>query len=161
MSAKWHNSFKLKTVDEQWDWISGKPGVYVVRCSTSIRCAANVDSNGVLYVGRSSDLHHRLCQLWNADHLATWFLWKYPEVASLLLGKSFQSKEEVGEYLGELTVTVAMPVQVKALQKAERAVLWAYLTHFGELPPLNSGLSRRWATPPSDEEIAWAARGLQ
>jgi len=36
MFAEWQNPFKLKTVDEQWEWISGKPGVYVVQCSTSI-----------------------------------------------------------------------------------------------------------------------------
>ena len=46
------------------------------------------------------------------------------------------------------------------LDLAERAVLYTYANRFGELPPLNSALPRKWGNAPGAEFIKWAKKGI-
>ena len=94
-------------------------------------------------------------------HAATCMLWDHPAVSTKIFGRTCETGTDVTACIGELIVRVAAPITQNMLQRAERAVLYAYLYTFGELPPLNSSTPQRSsnANPPTDD-IAWANEGL-
>ena len=160
MKTPWLNSFVVKDLDENWDNTSSKPGVYIIKCGKNISRAGGTDSLGILYIGKSLKLRNRLWQFWYCHHPASGFLWKHPKVSTSISGKALHNKTDVENYLGNLTVRVATPVKRKLIDNAERAVLYEYLFRFGELPPLNFSLPKRWKDAPSKSELLWASKGF-
>ena len=76
------------------------------------------------------------------------------------MGGICQSPKDVVDRVGELTVKAATLIGPSELENAERAVLYAYFFQYGELPPLNFSVPRRWKDSPSDEWIRWGNEGL-
>ena len=136
------------------------PGVYVVRTNSSLRRVGGTDRAGILYVGRASSLRIRIWNFWKADHTASGFLWTYPGIAQLVLNGRIRTVSDVERELGKLTVRFATPVHRQQLGRAERALLFAYVTEFGEAPPLNLSLPKRWDGTPSAADRRWAEKGL-
>lgn len=156
----WQEPFQLKTISPNWENAPSGAGIYVVRRDSPIPRVVAEDPKGVLYVGRSKRLRNRLWQLWKANHPASGFLWGHPKLAGEIMGGICRSPKDVVDRVGELTVKVATLMGPSELEDAERAVLYAYFYQYGELPPLNFRLPKRWNEPPSDEWIGWGNEGL-
>jgi len=136
-------------------------GVYILRCSRSIPRAAHLDQRGVLYIGQASNLRNRLRSALQARHPATGILWEYPRVTSAVLGTPKEARHVRNHHLNRLIVRFAGPVPERELDRYERALLFAYFYRYGELPPLNSALPKRWArSKPGAHLLSWARRGL-
>lgn len=155
MKTHWPTPFSIGSIEDAWDNASFSPGIYLISLGKSIRRIKRVDNTGILYVGKSSNLCNRLRKFWNCYHPASGFLWDNLKVANIVLGKTFRNKDDLGVFLGKLHVKVANPISRKELEKAERAVLYSYMLRFGELPPLNFSLPRRWRESPEDQDLHW------
>jgi len=161
MNVNWRSPFIINFLETHWDDMPSKSGIYIIWCGRSIPRAGAVDKKGILYVGKSSNLRNRLWDFWYANHPASGMLWAYPKIATTILKKTCRNKKDVEYYLGKLTVRVAYPMPKAMLEVGERAVLYAYFLRFGELPPLNSSLPKRWREIPSASNLRWASRGLK
>ena len=150
----------LERLEADWDKVSASAGVYVVRRRRSVPRLGSVDRRGILYIGKAGNLRERLWQFWYADHGAGWYLWRQPSLARVILSTGIRTHTDVERHLGKLLAVVAAPIARPDLERAERAVLWAYIARFGEAPPLNFSLPRRWADAPPPEDIRWAEKGV-
>lgn len=161
MRARWSDPVVVKTFDGQWDAMPSTPGVYVVRTRKPIPRIGGLDKAGILYVGRATNVRSRIWDFWCANHTASGFLWTHPGIARLVLGGRVRTVTDVEKQLGRLTVRYATPVHAQQLGRAERALLFAYISSFGEAPPLNLSLTKRWDRTPVASDLRWAERGLQ
>ena len=161
MRARWSDPVVVKAFDDQWDSMPRTPGVYVVRTGRPIPRIGGLDRAGILYVGRASNVRSRVWSFWSANHTASGFLWTHPGIARLVLAGRVRTVADVEKQLGRLTVRYATPVHGRQLGRAERALLFAYISSFGEAPPLNLSLTKRWDGTPVASDLRWAERGLQ
>lgn len=161
MRARWSDSVQVRAFDDDWASMPSTPGVYVVRADRPLRRVGGTDRAGILYVGRASRLRSRIWSFWDANHTASGFLWMHPGIARLVLNGRIRTVSDVERELGKLTVRFATPVHRQQLGRAERALLFAYVRAFGEAPPLNLSLPRRWDGTPSAADLRWAEKGLQ
>ena len=158
--ARWKQPFTVKKIKDGWDSMPSKPGIYIVRSRKAIPRATGVDRFGTLYVGQAKNLRNRLWNVWDAQHEATGMLWDHPAVAAKLLRTRFASSQQRARAVDALIVRVALPVQPADLNRAERAVLTAYVQRFGEPPPLNSVFPGKWSKNRGNRLSRWASRGL-
>jgi len=158
--ANWRNPFLVETLDEGWNDAPSSPGIYVISWGKPINRLAKTDHKGIVYIGKSKILRNRLWRFWYAQHPASGFLWENPDVASKLTGKKCRNHKDVENILGRFTVKVATPIDKNLLESAERAVMYAYVKTYGELPPLNFSLPKRWSNLPKDKDINWGKVGL-
>lgn len=155
MKTQWPKPFSIGSIEDAWDNAPFSPGIYLISLEKSIRRMKGVDKTGILYVGKSSNLRSRLRAFWNCWHPASGFLWDHLKLANIILGKTFQNKDDLGVFLGKLRVKVASLIFQKELEKAERAVLYSYMFRYGELPPLNFSLPLRWRESPKNQDLHW------
>jgi hypothetical protein len=160
MRARWSIPVRVRAFDSDWDSMPTTPGVYIVRKSGSIPRVGGVDRSGILYLGKASSLRSRVWGFWYTNHTASGFLWTHPDLAALVLGARLRSVRDVEKAIDGLTVRYATPVAAAKLARAERAMMWAYLSRFGEAPPLNLNLARRWDTAPGAADRRWAELGV-
>jgi hypothetical protein len=158
--AKWSEPFRLDSLDEGWDDAPRRAGVYVVYNGKTIQRAGGPDKKGILYIGRSAVLRNRLWGLWYVNHPASWFLWTYPKMASLILDEPCNGKDKVCNLVGTFNVTAAAPIPKGLLNQAERAAMHAYCLCYGELPPLNFSFPMKWLKAPSKELLRWGEKML-
>jgi len=135
-------------------------GVYIIRASRPIRRIGGEDATGILYVGRATRLRFRIWRFLNSQHTASGFLWENPHIARLVIGSHIRSVRDVERQLRKLTVRYATPMRGSTLALAERALLFAYITTFGEAPPLNLSLVKRWDSMPKSSDLRWAEYGI-
>jgi hypothetical protein len=126
----------------------------------AIQRIGRIDNAGILYIGKAKSLRNRLWQFWKQNHDASGFLWAHYRVAEIILDKPIHTGSDVTEYLGKLNVRYSTPIREDQLYTAERALLFTYIQYFGEAPPLNGSVLKRWEQPPPSEDRAWAERGL-
>jgi len=74
--------------------------------------------------------------------------------------QTIEDYEHLCVLLGGLSVKAAYPLEKKFLNKAERAVLFAYLEKFGELPPLNANLRAVTMPTLTSKILEWARKGI-
>lgn len=160
IDAIWQPAFQIYSIDEDWETVSAKPGVYIIRTNKAIERIAARDGKGIIYIGKSLRVRERLWQFWYSNHPASGLLWDNLPLARLVLGKEVKNKIDYDKKIGALTVKIASPINRDDLDKAERAVLFAYLFNFGELPPLNFSLGRRWDDKPHINELKWGRKGI-
>ncbi len=161
MRARWSDSVQVRAFDDDWESMPSTPGVYVIRTDKPLRRVGGTDRAGVLYVGRASSVRNRIWSFWYGNHTASGFLWTYPSIARVVLNGRIRTVSDVERALGRLIVRFATPIHGQQLGRAERALLFAYVTAFGEAPPLNLSLTERWAGTPSAADLRWAEKGLQ
>ena len=147
MLASWQRPFRLSTLYEDWDNAPTYSGVYIISGDREIPRVAGTDRRGILYIGKSTILRDRLWGFWYADHEASSYLWADLKLAGLVLGVKTLTTKQLENRLGELKARVAK-VEKKYLAPAEKAALYAYASRYGELPPLNATLPRRWSERP-------------
>lgn len=161
MRARWSDPVQVRAFYDNWEVMPSTPGVYIIRRDRPLQRVGGTDPSGILYVGRASSIRNRIWSFWDANHTASGFLWTHPSIARLVLNGRIRSVGDVERELGKLTVRYATPVHGHQLGRAERALLFAYFTRFGEAPPLNLNLTSRWAAMPSAPDLRWAEKGLQ
>jgi hypothetical protein len=161
MRAKWSDSLKVSSVNEDWDSWPSTRGVYIIRTTRSIPRIGGTDKTGILYVGKASKLRSRIWDFWRANHTASGFLWTHHNIARLILSSRIRSVSDVEKYLGRLTVRYATPIEGEQLARAERALLFSYINLFAEAPPLNLSLVSRWESAPSSQDLRWAEVGIR
>jgi len=160
MRPKW-KAFKVNIIDDAKHYDAMEvPGIYVISTNRSVKRIGGVDRRGILYIGQARDLAKRLDQFHWADHKTSWFLYRKRHIAKMIFGQKIRDDEHLYVLLGEVNVKAAYPLDKKSLNKAERAVLFAYLEKFGELPPLNSNLPGSHDADPDKQDLAWARKGI-
>lgn len=158
---KWKGVFRIDIVGEPKQYSTREvSGIYVIRSNKPIRRIGSIDRRGILYIGQANDLAQRLDLFHYAGHKAIWFLFKQRHIAKMILGQKIKDDQHLYLLLGGLTVKAAYPVDKKSLNKAERAVLFAYLEKFGELPPLNFNLQGSQEAYPKKQDLDWARKGI-
>src|SRR5438876_5832739 len=138
INAPWLAPRSIESLDDDWETTAPRtPGVYAVRVGRSVPRVGGNDRQGILYIGKARRLRMRVWQFWKCNHTASGFLWSHLEVAEILLGRSIRDGARLIDELGKLAVRVSTPIKPRFLDRAERAVLRAYVDRFGESPPLN------------------------
>jgi hypothetical protein len=158
--AKWGKPFRLDTLDAGWDEAPRKAGVYVVYTGKTIHRAGGLDRKGILYIGKSLVLRNRLYNFWYVQHPASGLLWTYPKLTQLILKETCKTKSQVEDLIVGLKVVVATPIPKSLLDHAERSAMYAYFSHYGELPPLNFHFPMKWTESPDKNLIHWGEKML-
>ena len=160
MRSPWYKSLILKSLNDSWDSSPASAGVYIVTSDRPIARIGEIDNAGILYIGKAKILRDRLWDFWKQNHTASGFLWTHTAIAQIILNKPILIVNDIGKYLGELKVRYSTPIDEKLLDVAERALLFAYIQYYGEAPPLNLSLPRRWEQLPPSQDRQWAEEGL-
>ena len=160
----WYEPIVLGTIDDDdiWNSLPASAGVYVIMRDSAIPRIGGVDDMGIIYIGKSENLRERLWKFWTVkNHIASDFLWTHPTLAQAILNsKHIKKAEDVEKYLGKIKARYCAPIDRDFLEEAERTLLFTYIEHFGEAPPLNLSLPRRWHQLPAKRELRWAQEGL-
>jgi hypothetical protein len=160
MRSPWHEPIALKSIKDDWDSSPETPGVYIVMRDRPIPRIGGVDKTSILYIGKAKNLRERLWNFLEQYHGVTAFLWEHLVVAEIILNKSIPTLHELGKHLGELEVRYSTPISKDLLGRAERALIFTYIQRFGEPPPLNMNLPKRWEQLPPSLDREWAEKGL-
>ena len=138
------------------------PGLYIIRRPKPVKRVFGVDPAGLLYIGKSKNISHRLSQFLRSYHTASSYLWYNLHLTKGLFGRSVSRGRALKACLqASLEVRVVGPLSERFLAGLERALLYAYLSRFGELPPLNFSAPRRFHRSPGSERLTWAAKILR
>jgi len=159
--SRWRPVFRVCEPERIWDEAPTTSGVYVILGRRSLSRAGGKDAAGILYVGRASNLRSRLRKFLRANHTASRFLGGFPQLAQIILGGRIRTRSDVEQHLGDLRVRLATPIPTHQLATAERAVLYAYLSRFGEAPPLNLSLPQRHLERPNPRDLRWGEEGIE
>ena len=160
MRSPWHEPIVLETLNDSWDSSPASAGVYIIMSDRPIPRIARVDDASILYIGKAKSLRDRLWDFWKQNHTASGFLWTHTAIAQIILNKPILTVSDVGKYVGELKVRYSAPIDKNLLDTAERALLFAYVQYYGEAPPLNLSLPKRWEQAPPSQDREWAEKGL-
>ena len=160
MRSPWHEPIVLETLNDYWHSSPATSGVYIVMSDRPIQRIGRVDNASILYIGKAKNLRERLWEFWKLKHTASDFLWTHMPVAQIILNKPILAVSDVGKYVGKLRVRYSTPISEGLLDRAERALLFTYTQYFGEAPPLNMSLPKRWEQLPPSQDRAWAEKGL-
>jgi hypothetical protein len=158
----WRKWIPFESLDneQQWNKLNSAPGVYIIRRKKPIQRIGGQDNKGIMYIGKSPDLAIKLDDFWNAVHPASATLWEIVPMAKIFLGDEIRDSQDIISSLSQLLIKVALPIKSYQLDEAERSVFFAYLWHFGELPPLNFSIpGGRWENQ-SVEGIAWGEKAI-
>jgi hypothetical protein len=163
MFPKWIDPFRIDIIqkeDQKWDAIMA-PGVYIIMRPKFVQRVSDVDRNGILYIGQAYNLADRLDKFQYAGHKPTYFMLRNLKIASGILQDQVRNENHLYRALGKLKAKICYPIRKSALDEAERAVLFAYLEKFGELPPLNANLPGSQKGKPRREDLRWARKGIK
>ncbi len=160
MKTRWYPTRRVESIEDNDQIVPALSGVYVISCDLIIRRIRGEDHAGILYIGKAKNLQRRLRQFWNGYHSASGFLYQHPAIANKLFRKGIKHEDDVYDNLGKLRFRTAYPIHKASLERAERAALFAYIKNFGEPPPLNLSLPKRWEEAPSTRETRWAEKGI-
>jgi hypothetical protein len=158
---RWTKPFPIRFLDKGWDSVSRRPGIYIIRRRRPVARIGGIDRSGILYIGKSGIVRQRLANFWDSNHTASAFLWWHPEIARILLARRLRRTSDLDRIIPTLTVQVASPIRAGELDRAERAVLYAYLQRYGEAPPLNLSFPNRWKGIPRRRDLFWGEKGIQ
>ena len=160
MRAIWTGPVRVSSVEGKWESWPATPGVYIIRAGRNIHRLGGTDKTGILYFGKARRLKYRVWSFLKANHTASGFLWTHPEIARLVLDPRIRAVSDVEECIGGLKVAFATPLSAQELERAERALMFSYIRSFGEAPPLNLSVVRRWDLTPPAQDLRWAEAGI-
>lgn len=118
------------------------------------------DHSGVLDIKKATDHQRRLYQFREGYHSASGFLYEHSGIASKYFGAKPRNENDLYKMLGNLRFKVLCPVQKNKLEERERTILFAYIRTYGEPPPLNLNLPKRWEKIPGGFDMRRASAGL-
>ena len=160
MASGWSRLKKFSRFDEERDLVPEKSGVYIVKRRAPIGRLGGRDEAGIIYIGKSVDLHRRLLWFMSGNHIASWFLWKKVGVARKIFGKKYKNNDDWDKMVGHLEFRYCL-LRKNQLNNRERAVIYAYVKKYGEVPPLNFSFPKRMKEAPKDNELKWARGALR
>jgi hypothetical protein len=70
------------------------------------------------------------------------------------------NEKDVDKGIGKLKIRYATVTNLEELELAERSLMFAYIRRFGEAPPLNLNVPKRWDRLPSSQDLKWAKKGI-
>lgn len=150
----------LEDLENSWDSYPETCGVYLIMRSKAVPRVGGTDKMNIIYIGKSKNIRSRLWAFTYGNHTASDFLWTHPTMAAIVLNKPIRSVSDVENNLPKLEAKYSTPINETLLDVAERALLFAYIECYGEAPPLNLVLPKRWDKPPSSDERRWAEQAL-
>ncbi len=137
-------------------------GIYLIKASRPIQRIGGKDRAGILYIGRASELRRRVWNFLYGYHTASGFLWTHLEVARVVLDdERIRTVTDIENALYRLKVRYSTPILKSRLDRAERALMFAYFSRFGEAPPLNLSINQRWIAKPGQSDLRWAESGIE
>jgi hypothetical protein len=160
MRSPWSKPVMLETLGDNWDSFPTSAGVYMITSDYAIPRIGGSDEKSIIYIGKTKNLRNRLWGFWKANHTASGVLWTHPTMACIVLNKPIRNIRDVEEQLGKLQVCYSTPIDEHLLDRAERALIFAYIQRFGEAPPLNMSLPRRWEQLPQAQDLRWAEEAV-
>ena len=160
--ARWSNTVQIKIFDEKWDRQPATGGVYLIKTLRPIQRIGGKDRAGILYIGRAVLLRRRVWGFLYAYHTASAFLWTHLEIARVVFdNERIRTVMDIENALWRLKVRYSTPIHKSRLVRAERALMFAYFSRFGEAPPLNLSINQRWLAKPSQSDLRWAEVGIE
>jgi len=160
MKARWYPTYTVESIENGDQIAPTSSGIYLILFDSIIHRIRGEDHTGILYIGKAKNLQRRLYQFWDGYHSASGFLYQHSTIASVLFKKIMMKEDDIYDHLGKLKFRFAQPIHKASLERAERAALFAYIKNFGEAPPLNLSLPKRWKEAPPAQEIRWAEKGI-
>jgi len=161
MKAKWSNLIRLKELEDHPEIISARPGIYIIMKGKVVSRIGGVDPYGILYVGQGINLRDRLKKFLKSDHIASDFLRMNLPLTRIYFGKGVKVEDDLYPLIDNLYARILTPIKGRGkLDEAEWATLFAYLSRFGELPPLNFSMRKRWEGKPKRAILNWVNQGL-
>lgn len=160
MKSPWSKPIMLEALDDSWDSFPESAGVYLIMRDRPIPRVGGVDNMSILYIGKSRNLRERFLVFLKQEHTASAFLWQHKTVAQIVLNEPKLTVIDLGKYLRKLKVRYSTLTDGRLLDRAERALIFTYIEYFGEPPPLNMSLPKRWEQPPQSQDQEWAGKGL-
>ena len=147
------------------EWIStakkyeNVPGVYVLMTDGKpINRAFCEDVNGILYIGYSKNIRDRVRSIRTNNHQVTWYMKNNLNMANYFISPEIKKdRSNIRQYVEKLKVTVATVSDCKEKAKSmECSALLSYVHLYGETPPLNSALPKKWEFKSlKTKEIDW------
>jgi hypothetical protein len=159
-NGPWYPSCLLNSSEEDYSDIPNKPGVYIISNRKIIGRVGGDDRKGIVYIGKSKNLRQRVKSFWNGNHTAGGYLHEHPVIAGKIMKMKIISGNDVDKGIGKLKIRYATITNLEELELAERAVMFPYIRRFGEPPPLNLNMPRRWDRMPSLRHLRWAEKGI-
>jgi len=156
----WYRPYLLKFCKDDYSDIPNKPGVYIISNRKIIGRVGGNDRKGVVYIGKSTNLRQRVRDFWNGNHTAGGYLYEHPPIAGKIMKMRVNNEKDVDRCIGKLKIRYATVTNLEELELAERALMFAYIRGFGEAPPLNLNVPKRWDRLPSSKDLKWAGRGV-
>lgn len=160
IKSPWLEPAILQSIKDDWDSSPETAGVYIIMRDRPIPRIGGIDKTGVLYIGKAKNLRDRLWDFLEQHHIVTAFLWEHPAIAEIVLNKRIPNLKGMGKHLAELEVRYSTPISEDLLDRAERTLIFTYIQQFGEPPPLNMSLPKRWEQLPPSLDREWAEKGL-
>ncbi len=151
----WSTAKKLNTwiADEKHEVDS--QGVYVL-CTNKkpLSRAMGVDPRGILYIGSSKNIKRRIGSIISNNHSVTWYLRNNIDLARHYISDEIpDNSDTIREYVGELNIIITKSFDNYI--ELEGSALLSYVQLYGETPPLNSALPRKWKGKPDKAELEW------
>jgi len=156
----WYRSYLLNFCKEDYTDIPNKPGVYIISNRNIIGRVGGDDRKGIVYIGKSINLRQRVKSFWNGNHTAGGYLYEHPVIARKIMKMRIINEKDVDKGIGKLKIRYATVTNLEELELAERALMFAYIRRFGEAPPLNLNVPKRWDRLPSSQDLKWAEKGI-
>jgi len=154
----WYPSYLLNSKD--YSDIPNKPGIYIISNRKIIGRVGGDDRKGIVYIGKSTNLRRRVKNFWDGYHSAGGYLYEHPIIAEKIMKMKIINEKDVDKGIGKLKIRYATITDSEKLEMAERAVMFAYIRRFGEAPPLNLNMPKRWDKMPSLTHLKWAEVGI-
>jgi hypothetical protein len=135
---------------------SEQSGIYILSTTSKpIQRAMGEDTSGILYIGKSKNLKSRISGLRSSNHNATWFLFNNRALARFYIDKNINDSEAMKPFVGKLNITLANSNEMYSESVLESIALFSYVMRFGEMPPLNSALPKRWEHESNELDMKW------
>jgi hypothetical protein len=154
----WYPSYLLNSKD--YSDIPNKPGIYTISNRKIIGRVGGDDKKGIVYIGKSKNLRRRVKNFWDGYHSAGGYLYEHPIIAGKIMKMKIINEKDVDKGIGKLKIRYATVTNLEELELAERALMFAYIRRFGEAPPLNLNVPKRWDRLPSSQDLKWAEKGI-
>ena len=125
------------------------PGVYVIQTLSNIGRFLGSDTRGIVYIGESNDVKRRVDNFRTSDHQATDFFFQNKSLARRFLSNDINEENipKMSSFVGRLYVRHLIAEGEAKAKEIEKALLFAYVFEFGEVPPMNNSLPKRDETP--------------
>lgn len=155
MHPSWFQSLPLSQAVNSSSEYKNQSGIYVLSSNKLIPRAMGEDKAGILYIGKSKNLYSRISGLRTSNHNATWYLYNNRKLAKFYISKDIPSNKNEGmsKYVESLIITLVKDSPESG--DLEAISLLSYVQLYGESPPLNNALPKKWDYEATEQDVNW------